>query len=296
MDIQNQFPLLKSNRSEKVNYDSTEYFSYVRKGLLSAYPNYQCLCHWHEDIELIYILDGEMDYFINSETLTLHKGEGLFVNSKQLHYGYSHTHNECEFLCVLLHPMLLCITKSLEEKYILPITESKNFAYMIFHNETDWQRRINNLIQNIYLQRNVNTYPLRFQTFFYELWTLLYENMPLMQFEETKSDATLHLLKQLLHYVEDNYHCKITIQELATYAHISESSCFKLFRIKLGQTPVEYITRYRLERAIQLMKTTSKSLTEISFEVGFSSLSFFSEQFKKNYNISPREYKRELHS
>lgn len=68
---------LKDDRSEKVQYDDTAYPIYIRRGILSYYPNYTAPSHWHDDIELIAVLDGEMDYNVNGEITTLQKGEGI---------------------------------------------------------------------------------------------------------------------------------------------------------------------------------------------------------------------------
>ena len=56
---------LNDDRSEKIPYDSPDYPIYIRQGVLSHYPNYAAPSHWHDDIELIAVLDGEMDYHVN---------------------------------------------------------------------------------------------------------------------------------------------------------------------------------------------------------------------------------------
>ena len=66
------------------------------------------------------VFSGEMQYNVNGEILTLQAGEGLVVSSRQLHYGFSDEHRECDFLCVLLHPLLFCSTPAVEQAYIAP--------------------------------------------------------------------------------------------------------------------------------------------------------------------------------
>ena len=62
---------IMQDASEIVHYDIMGTPIYIRKGLLSLYPDMRALCHWHEDIELIYILKGEMNYDINGKTVLL---------------------------------------------------------------------------------------------------------------------------------------------------------------------------------------------------------------------------------
>lgn len=69
---------LKDDRSEKVQYDNLSYPIYIRRGILSRYPDYAAPTHWHDDIELIAVLDGQMNYNVNGEIIALHKGRGNF--------------------------------------------------------------------------------------------------------------------------------------------------------------------------------------------------------------------------
>lgn len=285
---------LNADSSEKVDYDSPDFFSYVRKGTLSSYPNYTCLCHWHEDIELIYVLDGKISYRINDDLIELNKNEGLFVNSRQLHYGFSDTQRECVFICILLHPMLLCITRQIEERYVTPVTHNAAVPYIHLQDQVNWHKKINEQILFIYQNYDASIYPLQIQSAFYQLWIPLYQNMPQNLSATPPNSHSLSSMKQMIEYIGAHYSSKIKVEQLAKSAHISESMCFQLFHSYMGQSPMEYITRVRLEHGIALMKNPSKSLTDISEELGFSSLSYFSEQFKKYYQTTPRNYRKNI--
>ncbi|OUN75259.1 hypothetical protein B5G12_02950 [Faecalibacterium sp. An58] len=67
---------------------------------------------------------GQMQYNVNGEILTLRQGEGLFVNSKQLHFGYGNGAGDCTFLCVLFHPALLCSSACVEQRFVQPVLEN----------------------------------------------------------------------------------------------------------------------------------------------------------------------------
>ena len=76
------FMELKDDRSEKIRYDYADYPIYMRQGLLSSYPNYAAPVHWHDDIELIAVLSGEMQYNVNGEVVVLKENEGIIVNAR----------------------------------------------------------------------------------------------------------------------------------------------------------------------------------------------------------------------
>ncbi len=69
----------RSDGSEKVKYDYEGYFAYIRKGLLSNYQNFAAESHWHDDLEFISVLSGNMDYNINGKILHLKAGQGIIV-------------------------------------------------------------------------------------------------------------------------------------------------------------------------------------------------------------------------
>lgn len=76
-------------------------FLIVSLRCLSTLTNYAAPSHWHDDIELIAVPEGEMDYNMNGEVIRLQKGEGIFVNAQQLHFGFSRTMTECIFICII---------------------------------------------------------------------------------------------------------------------------------------------------------------------------------------------------
>ena len=58
---------IMQDASEIVRYDEVGIPLSIREGLLSAYPNHRALCHWHEDIEWVYIRSGQMNYYMNGK-------------------------------------------------------------------------------------------------------------------------------------------------------------------------------------------------------------------------------------
>ena len=96
--------VLNSDASENVIYNHPDFPAYIKKGNLSDYPDFHAVSHWHDDLEFILILEGQMSYDVNGQKIFLQEGEGIFVNSHCFHYGYSYAHTECSFICILLSP------------------------------------------------------------------------------------------------------------------------------------------------------------------------------------------------
>ena len=103
--------------SELLNYNLPGFPLYARKGEMKNFHLYATACHWHPDLEFIYVLDGTMEFFINGQTVPIKKNEGIFINSNRLHYNYSADHTNCIFIVVVVHPSLLGTETFLGKSY-----------------------------------------------------------------------------------------------------------------------------------------------------------------------------------
>lgn len=92
---------------------------------------------------------------------------------------------------------------------------------------------------------------------------------------------------QAINYIKANLHRNVTLTELADYLHINPSYFAKIFKKRFNISPHAYIIRARLQQAEFLVKTTDKTISEISDMLNFSDVYSFSKQFKKVYGFSP---------
>ena len=84
----------------------------------------------------------------------------------------------------------------------------------------------------------------------------------------------------------------ITLDDMAAAAACSRWHLIRAFRSAYGETPGDYLSRRRIERAMTLLRTTEFSVTQVCNEVSFSSLGTFSRRFKEVVGTSPSEYRR----
>lgn len=94
-----------------------------------------------------------------------------------------------------------------------------------------------------------------------------------------------------LEYIQDNLGQPLTVAALAQQSHLHPDYFSRIFREEVGEGPLEYIRHKRIERAQVLIITTESSFSEIAFDTGFESLSYFSRVFKKYTGMSPGNYR-----
>lgn len=94
-------------------------------------------------------------------------------------------------------------------------------------------------------------------------------------------------------YVSRNYMTKISFSDLAIESHISRTYLSALFRKEVGCTFPEYVTRYRINKALEVIKHKRIPLSEVASLTGYHDYAHFSKAFKKQTGYSPREYVNE---
>jgi len=100
------------------------------------------------------------------------------------------------------------------------------------------------------------------------------------------------LLEKTIHYFEENFPYDITIKQVADHIGLDRTALFRIFKSECGLSPKEYLIRFRIKKASELLQKTSLSIAEISSSVGMDNTAHFSTIFKNRLDISPREYRK----
>ena len=98
--------------------------------------------------------------------------------------------------------------------------------------------------------------------------------------------------RKILAYLNEHYTEKISLQEVADACFYSPSYVRHVFKKHSNETFKEYVTSLRIAHAKRLLKTTGFSVTEIALCVGFEEPNYFSNVFKKEVGVSPKEFRR----
>ena len=89
------------------------------------------------------------------------------------------------------------------------------------------------------------------------------------------------------------YDSRVLLQHAAREACLSEFHFHRLFRATFGETPHDFLTRLRMDRAKQML-ASERGVTEVCFEVGYESLGTFSSKFRAQFGRSPAKFQREV--
>jgi AraC-like DNA-binding protein len=121
--------------------------------------------------------------------------------------------------------------------------------------------------------------------------SILHQLMIGMQETENSNINEKAAVKQLLKYLETNYCDKISIQELSESWFISSAHLSRLFKVKTGYTPYEYLLHYRIMKSKELLLYTDLNLVEIARRTGFRYASNYICQFKARESSTPDQFR-----
>ena len=282
--------ILNSDASENVIYNNPEFPAHIKKEWLSDYPDYRAVSHWHDDLEFILILDGEMSYDVNGQKIFMQTGEGIFVNSRCFHYGFSDTHTECHFLCIMLSPLLISANAYFAETCLRPLLQNRYFPYQKLNPLNQWQNEILQDLELLYERNAEDIHPFIIMEKTVHIFRLLAENMNDISDDEKNAEDILNLTA-MLGYVQKNYADKIMLKDIAAAGNCCKTKCISLFQKYLDTSPMIYLNRYRLEKSALLLQNTAMSVTETAYACGFSNSSYFCELFRKYYGTTPGKYR-----
>lgn len=276
----------RADKSERVRYNAVGLPIYFRKGFLSKYPNFTAESHWHDDVELIVILSGSMQYLVNGEVVNLNEGDGIFINSRQFHYGFSSLRQECEFLCLLFHPVLLSASQFIEQNYVVPLLSLESVPHKFLKKGDETDEKICSFVKEIFTSSDLKKISL-----IYDIWDNLYLSLGDFSQKKVNTYGKLNVLKQMINFIQYNYKERVSLSEIAAAGAVCKTECCAVFKKYVNLTPIAYLNDYRLRKSLELLLSTDMSVCEISYEVGFSGASYFSETFKKVFGCTPMEYR-----
>ncbi|MCD8218522.1 MAG: AraC family transcriptional regulator [Clostridiales bacterium] len=256
--------------------------------------------HWHEEAEITYIGKGSADYTINFHTSTVREGDLLLLSPQVLHGAAERDGNTMTSHSLVFHLNFLgCLTPdACTIKYLNPLLTGKyRFTPILSPGQPGY-----NEIRRLFLEacREFNekdtAYELRTKARLTELLSELYCNGYI---EKTERDTgSLHAeekLKEILTHIQNHFSEPLSIHDLATVCHFSETYLMNFFRKHTGTTCVEYINRCRLSRAAAALEETDLPIMDIALESGFRNVSYFNKLFKNRFGRTPGEYRAASH-
>jgi len=252
--------------------------------------------HWHEELQLSVVIQGQVEFQVNEDIMVLKTGEGLFVNKGQLHRSSNYQHSDSTYICVDFQANLVSGFEGsvLSRKYVQPYLENAALPYLVLKNTEPWQNTILEQIKTLggLFEAKAPYYEWEMTLLLEQIWLALVKNNFAAQALPAEAAAKT-TCKQIIGYIRQHYMEKVNLTDLAQLVNMSEGACCREFKRAMKCTIFEYLMNYRLSESARLLLTTEDSITEIAYQCGFSSASYFIGQFKKKTDTTPLAYRKD---
>ena len=237
--------------------------------------------HWHEHIELHYIVDGGAYFTLNQNGYHVKAGDFVIINSNELHTAF----------CTKEPYLARVIIFDMED--LSPELAGCNY---LFRSYVQGDQTVARLTERILQERQAEqcAYKQICKALVTELLVHMcrnYVEQTLSDRDSTRRKKDLERLNVVLSYIEDHYAEPITNGQLAKMVCLSDDRFGHLFRDGVGKPPLQYINDMRLKKALGLLKTSEYTVTEVAEAVGFRDYNNFGRLFRKRYGYTPYEVK-----
>ena len=281
----------RDDGSEIVNYDDPNFPSYIYDGWIAPKVTWEGVPHFHEDIEIMTVKEGQVAYFVNGKELLLRAGDTIVVNSNQIHYNMTVNGEVAKYVICILHPSILVNSITVEMQAVRPITENQDLPYMRFRYINEHTESIRNLVLGL---PEIRHDPFAITKQFYQIWDIIRRHAETLgATEDVVSDPRIQSFKSMMHFISNNYQNQVTLADIAASGSISKSLCNTLFHQYVGESPINYLMHLRCRKVAELLRSGKIPMTEIASRTGFGGVSYMSETFRKFFEKSPREYRKE---
>ena len=245
--------------------------------------------HFHNYLEVGICYAGKGEVVLEQKVYPFQAGSIMIVPPYFLH-----TTNSIKGTKAYWEWFYFDVETILEEQYDTNIMKLKQMKekiyekpYYMFSQKNEKLKRILELIRLECLEK-VEFYQEALKGL---IQTLLVEIIRRNMQEKEKYEKNV-FITPAIQYVEEHFFESISIPKLAEVCNMSESYFRKLFVSSMHMKPIDFINFVRVQKACHLMKSTEKSMEEISYRVGFGNISTFNRNFKKIFGVSPYQWKK----
>ena len=267
---------------------------------------------WHDYDELIYFQEGEFQLYMNLKEKLIKEECLYFIPKGCFHRLYATSNKAVEHsLCFRLEDFHFGKNDLLEQRFFEPLREEKRFfpenislndmgfieMVQIFSRMVQYFHKHGDKESNI---ESTKKYSLRALSDFMHirgdmlnLFAVL-EGMGLIQDKSPLEDKKADLLKECLLYMEEHYQEKLYIRDLASLCHLNEQYFTRFFGNHVGVPPLEYLNRYRVKKATDLMLHSEEKIVDIAKNTGFHNQGNFIKTFKTIMGESPNQYRKRM--
>ena len=244
--------------------------------------------HWHNSVEIIFVLQGTVEVRLHHEKRTLSEGDVLLINQCHVHEVTGLDRN---IIATFLIPF-----SYLKEK----IARADEMSFDCYSGGKDKERRhaldqirrlLAEMVQLTYQKGDV--YEIDMQIRMLEVLSILLKQFKVSASAGVMNEKYMERMLRIITYIDEHYEEPITLQAIAEREFLSIPYFSKFFSDNIGLNFQSYLTSIRLKHTVEeLLRNGETPIADIALQHGFPNAKSFYTAFKARYNVTPNEYRK----
>lgn len=254
--------------------------------------------HWHPEYEIEYVYKGPVTYILNGVCHTLVDGEALFVNKDMIH-SCAVPPDQCgRYASIVFGEQFVfsSFNDSLYESFVLPLYDNHRLFPAHISTKNDGMEEIVHHIEGLlrcYFEK-AYAYEIGIRSHLLGIFHVAMQHDIFVK-ADYREKAPTSIVRNALHFIQQNYMLPLSVQEVASNAHISSEYFSRIFKNAIGKRPLDYINAYRIDQSKYFLSQTNDAISTIALNCGFGDINYFSRCFKKTQGITPSEYRKKYY-
>ena len=287
--------LVDSARRELEKHGTETFPMTVNHDDLWSFEGKNVPIHWHNDLEINLIREGEAVFQVYQKSYRVRTGEGFLLNRNVPHSCSSPGNEHVRYSTILVRPDFLYgdFGSDVERKCFQPFLQNSAIPCIYLtgfdENGKEILQKLNQVEEAF--DRKRFCYELKIKGLLCEAFAMILygHRQELTKFVPANLQE-LERLEKMLNYLNMHFTEVISLQDLADQVHLSREVCCRLFKKMTGKTITGYLEEYRVNKSFSLVQSGQYSMTQITEMVGFSNPSRFASAFRKRFGCNPGEY------
>lgn len=260
-------------------------------------PRYHNSWHYHEEIELIFIVKGRGTYYIGDCIKNFKEGDLIIIGSNIPHYwlfddDYFDGSQNYKIEVFVLH-----FRPSLFSSDFLLLPENKFIFRLLSHSKKSIkltgfdEKQVLDHFGNLASPSNQN-HVLSLLTLLQDLTHCQHEALISQQYAKLSHFHEQEKLNKVFEFLRLNFKSKVTLEEVSEIAGLTNNSFCRYFKTNTGKTFIEFLIDIRINYACKLLSESNAPIKEILYSSGFSNSVSFHKKFKELTGMTPTEYRK----
>lgn len=262
---------------------------------LHSFPGNTFPWHWHQELEVFFMQEGRLEYHTPGSVTVFEAGQGGFINTNVLHKTTCWDDVPCVQAEQQFSPAFIggADSSRIMRQFVQPILSAPGLTLVKFDPAVSAHQPLLDALRRCarLFSDKPDGFELEIQSQMLLFWKHLYA-LTRTQHNAQSVPIDDHRIKQMLAFIAAHYAEPLQLEDIARAAFMSPRACGRCFQTQLGTTPFAYLLDYRIQRASELLVTTTRSIGEIAEACGFCNSSYFGRVFRDKTAMTPNAFRK----